>query len=305
MKINLIGMILNNCGRRAFDGAILDDNGKPMSAADSLHTMILEYAKVIHGGESSLVTTSREVTAPATQEHRRDHAFQGPPMTSELTKAAQQALDTAPAPAVPMSEVDLQDDDALRFAQRVLESDAPESDRKAARDMLVAIRTRVRKARAALTAAPTPPAQSAKPELPIELADVSRQIEEGKGFWRSCTGCHELNEGAPTGPFSQVFQCNLGMGCSECGGLGAIWDDTDYEGMAAFMASSDSEPAQPAVPEDAARVNQQMLEALEAIASDYAERFDLSSPSTNPGIKSTIAQARAAIDAARKAGGAA
>lgn len=56
-----------------------------------------------------------------------------------------------------------------------------------------------------------------------------------------------------------------------------------------------------AVPEDVARVNKQMLEALEAIASDYAERFDLSSPSTNPGIKSTIAQARAAIDAARAA----
>ncbi|WP_294636584.1 hypothetical protein [uncultured Aquabacterium sp.] len=77
-------------------------------------------------------------------------------------------LYTAPAPAVPMSEVDLQDDDALRFAQRVLESDAPESDRKAARDMLVAIRTRVRKARAALTAVPTPPAQQvSEPEVVI------------------------------------------------------------------------------------------------------------------------------------------
>lgn len=55
-------MILNNCGRRSFEGAILDDNKKPMSAADSLHTMILEYAKVANGGESNLVTTSREVT---------------------------------------------------------------------------------------------------------------------------------------------------------------------------------------------------------------------------------------------------
>jgi len=61
VKINLIGMILNNAGRRTFDGAILDDNGKPMPAADSLHTMIMEYAKVINGGTSSLVTTSREV----------------------------------------------------------------------------------------------------------------------------------------------------------------------------------------------------------------------------------------------------
>ena len=61
MKINLIGMILNNCGRRSFDGAILDDNGKPMPAADSLHHMIMEYAKVVNGGTSDIVTTSIEV----------------------------------------------------------------------------------------------------------------------------------------------------------------------------------------------------------------------------------------------------
>ena len=60
MKINLIGMILNNCGRKCFDGAVLDDNGKPMPAADSLHHMIMEYAKVVNGGTSDCVTTSRE-----------------------------------------------------------------------------------------------------------------------------------------------------------------------------------------------------------------------------------------------------
>lgn len=65
MKINLIGMILNNAGRRCFDGAILDDNGKPMPAADSLHHMIMEYAKVVNGGTSELVTTSREVLTPS------------------------------------------------------------------------------------------------------------------------------------------------------------------------------------------------------------------------------------------------
>jgi hypothetical protein len=61
MKINLIGMILNNCGRGCFDGSILDDNGKPMPAADSLHYMIMEYAKVFNGGTSDVVMTSREV----------------------------------------------------------------------------------------------------------------------------------------------------------------------------------------------------------------------------------------------------
>ncbi len=64
MKINLIGMILNNCGRRSFDGAILDDNGKPLPAADSLHHMIMEYAKVVNGGQSDTVTSSREVLVP-------------------------------------------------------------------------------------------------------------------------------------------------------------------------------------------------------------------------------------------------
>ena len=62
MKINLIGMILNNCGRYRFEGAITDDSGKPMSAADSLHHMILEYVKVANGGTSDVVTASREVT---------------------------------------------------------------------------------------------------------------------------------------------------------------------------------------------------------------------------------------------------
>lgn len=64
MKINLIGMILNNCGRRSFEGALLDDTGKPMSAADSLHHMIMQYANVVNGGNSDVVTTSREVTIP-------------------------------------------------------------------------------------------------------------------------------------------------------------------------------------------------------------------------------------------------
>lgn len=40
-----------------------------------------------------------------------------------------------------------------------------------------------------------------------------------------------------------------------------------------------------------------LYEALKEIAGDYADRFDLDSPSTNPGIKSSIKQARAAIAA--------
>ena len=61
MKVNLIGMILNNAGRRCFDGLVSDDNAKALPAADSLHTLIMEYAKVVNGGKSDLVVASREV----------------------------------------------------------------------------------------------------------------------------------------------------------------------------------------------------------------------------------------------------
>lgn len=65
MKINLIGMILNCAGRDAFDGAIVDGAGRPMPAADALHLMIMEYAKVINGGTSDLVAVSQEVLTTA------------------------------------------------------------------------------------------------------------------------------------------------------------------------------------------------------------------------------------------------
>ena len=61
-----------------------------------------------------------------------------------------------------MSEIDIADDDALRFIQRVLESDAPEQDRRAARDMVVAIRTRVRKEYAAPSAGKPAPSEEPK-----------------------------------------------------------------------------------------------------------------------------------------------
>ena len=70
----------------------------------------------------------------------------------------------------------------------------------------------------------------------IELADVARTVAEGDGFWASCSGCYETEDGHPVGryPHSTVFNCALGSGCSECGGLGAVWDDTDYAAMTAM-----------------------------------------------------------------------
>lgn len=77
--------------------------------------------------------------------------------------------------------------------------------------------------------------------LAIELQGISEAIGNGGGVWRSCSGCHELNDGMATGPFSKTLKCHLGVGCSECGGIGAIWDTTDYDAMADFMAAKDQQ----------------------------------------------------------------
>ena len=67
--------------------------------------------------------------------------------------------------------------------------------------------------------------------------DVSEITEEGRGFWKSCSGCHELNEGYPTGPMHPILRCAVGVGCFECGGIGAVWDTTDYGAMGDALAN--------------------------------------------------------------------
>lgn len=69
--------------------------------------------------------------------------------------------------------------------------------------------------------------------VPLELAGVAQQLREKAGFWSSCSGCYESEDGHPMGDYiySAALECTLGAGCSECGGLGAVWDNADYEGM--------------------------------------------------------------------------
>lgn len=71
--------------------------------------------------------------------------------------------------------------------------------------------------------------------MSIELEGVAEQIKEGNGFWHSCTGCYETEDGHPVGHYyySETLRCPLGAGCRECGGIGAIWDPIDYEALIA------------------------------------------------------------------------
>ncbi|KIJ00443.1 hypothetical protein ST27_10095 [Xanthomonas phaseoli pv. phaseoli] len=81
--------------------------------------------------------------------------------------------------------------------------------------------------------------------VPVELIGVSDQINAGNGFWRACSGCHELNEGMETGPYSAGLRCHLGNGCGECGGIGAIWDNADYQAIADEEATALATHPQP------------------------------------------------------------
>ncbi len=108
------------------------------------------------------------------------------------------------------------------------------------------------------------PASVAAPALPVELRGIAEAIKEGtacgKGAWATCTGCYDTEDGHPTQKYahSDVFGCDLGCGCQECGGIGAVWDDTDYAEMAEFMARDDS--AQPAEPVQADECAQDVFE---------------------------------------------
>lgn len=83
-------------------------------------------------------------------------------------------------------------------------------------------------------------------EIDAAFAGLRERIREvvefnGHGFWHSCSGCYETEDGYPVGhyPHSIVLGCDLGGGCSECGGLGATWDGADYSTMVDDMRRDD------------------------------------------------------------------
>lgn len=76
-----------------------------------------------------------------------------------------------------------------------------------------------------------------------DFADsIAEVVSESGGYWQACSGCQESNEGSVSTdlyPFSTVFQCQPGGGCSECGGLGVVWDNTDWSDYAEWSVKQD------------------------------------------------------------------
>lgn len=96
-------------------------------------------------------------------------------------------------------------------------------------------------AKCGLTTPPTHP----EPDFSKSIADIIKE-ESANGAavgWRSCTGCHETNEGYETGhfPYSKMFGCYVGSGCSECGGIGVTWEYWS-EDVLKTMAEDDAPP---------------------------------------------------------------
>ncbi len=112
-------------------------------------------------------------------------------------------------------------------------------------------------------------ALSAPSQPIIELSGIAEALAESDGFWHACSGCHELNEGHDTGPYSQVFKCALGIGCGECGGLGAVWDTSDYTKM--YQHLSEGEPSQPNAADKPVADLSRFVGALDAAIEKFSE----------------------------------
>jgi hypothetical protein len=97
---------------------------------------------------------------------------------------------------------------------------------------------------AAIASAVTPTWPPEQVMLAEGVAEAMREAHAlgGCGYWHSCSGCHETNEGYETGwyPYSEIFQCHLGSGCHECGGIGVIWDHHTAEMLADLGQDLDS-----------------------------------------------------------------
>lgn len=80
---------------------------------------------------------------------------------------------------------------------------------------------------AAIRALSAEPAQGA-PDFAKTIAYVIKEESLGGAAcgWKSCSGCLETSEGQHCGdyPYSDLFKTHVGFGCSDCGGLGVVWE---------------------------------------------------------------------------------
>lgn len=79
-------------------------------------------------------------------------------------------------------------------------------------------------------------------ELQIMKRNVHERMDECDGFWRACSGCQESVDGSISlsdYPRSEIFRCQPGSGCRECGGIGVIWDNHNYNADAIAALASD------------------------------------------------------------------
>lgn len=71
-------------------------------------------------------------------------------------------------------------------------------------------------------AAPT----SAAEPIDAALIGVDEVVKESGGGWKPCSGCYDTEDGHPTRKYdySRALKTDVGCGCHECGGLGAVWE---------------------------------------------------------------------------------
>ena len=154
------------------------------------------------------------------------------------------AAPASPQPANPVQVTELIED----LEQAVIDFENARSDtyNRAKKEL--------QRARAALTAAIGAVGQggaSAKPEpdFAASIAEVIKEESAGGAAcgWESSSGCHETNEGAESVhyPYSKMFGCYVGSGCSECGGLGVVWEHWSDDALK-MMAADISGSAHPA-----------------------------------------------------------
>ncbi|SIO72846.1 hypothetical protein SAMN05444172_9333 [Burkholderia sp. GAS332] len=136
---------------------------------------------------------------------------------------------------------------------------------------------------------------------PIEFAGIADAIGSNSGEWRTCAGCHESEDGHPVGeyPYSETLGCDLGGGCSDCGGIGAVWDNTDYGAMgkaaaAAALAARRGEDATQAADAERYRFIKATVERCDSGWVRYWRLSTVDMPVNQP--RATLDEA---IDAAR------